>query len=173
MKFTIQTKQKNYLVGLKYKSIREVLDAIIFYDLLLPFEVVDENEKKLTAEVVSQLTKVGYKFIDKKEVLSHLPFEVQNLMNKYYRNTVVLTDLPKLAVKLLPVNDIKSIKEFYDLWDNKAVPIGKCGTKILFFDCTSGGIYLIAPDFVKDLSKKNLVTNSITDFLKLFRANVR
>ena len=47
MKYTIQTKQKNYFAGLIYKSVDDVINAIIFYDLIPPFKVFDETKKDI------------------------------------------------------------------------------------------------------------------------------
>ncbi len=173
MKYTIQTKQKNYLSGLEHNSINEVIDAIVFYDLLPPFKIFDESKNDVTNEVISKITKLGYKFIDKKKVATNIPSGLQELMNKYYRNTVTLKEIGNISVKLTTVKDIKSIKGFYDLWENKAITIGVSGSKVLFLDCSTKSICTISSTSTKDLSKKTVVSNTVTEFIKSYKANVQ
>lgn len=173
MKYTIQTKQKNYLSGLEHNSINEVMDAIVFYDLLPPFKVVDESKNDITNDIISKLTKLGYKFVDKKKVATNIPSGLQEIMNKYYRNTVTLKENGNISVKLTTVKDIKSIKGFYDLWENKAITIGVSGSKILFLDCSKKSICTISSTSIKDLSKKTIISNSVTDFIKSYKSNVK
>lgn len=173
MKYTIQTKQKNYLSGLEHNSINEVMDSIVFYDLLPPFKVVDESKNDITNDIISKLTKLGYKFVDKKKVATNIPAGLQEIMNKYYRNTVTLKENGNISVKLTTVKDIKSIKGFYDLWENKAITIGVSGSKILFLDCSTKSICTISSTSIKDLSKKTIISNSVTDFIKSYKSNVK
>ena len=173
MKYTIQTKQKNYLSGLEHNSIDEVESAIVFYDLLPPFKVFDEKKQDITEEVVSKLTAKGYKFVDKKKVAENLPSTLQQLMNKYYRNIVTLSNMKKTPIKLVTVKDIKSIDGFYELWDKNAISIGMSGTNVVFYDCKSKNICSISKSSLKDLSQKTVIFESEKEFVKDFKSNVK
>lgn len=172
MKYTIQTKQKNYLLGLVYDSIDEVIESIVFYDLLPPFKVFDELKKDVTDIIISKLSKMGYKFIDKKKVATKIPLNLQNLMNKYYKNTVILKDKENTSIKLVTVKDIKSIMGFYDLWENNAITIGISGLMVLVYDCFSKNICTISLDSMKDFSKKKVILGSVDEFIKSYYENI-
>lgn len=172
MKYTIQTKQKNYLSGLEHNSINEVMDAIVFYDLLPPFKVFDEKRKDVTNDIISRLTNSGYKFVDKKKVAETIPADLKDLMNKYYKNTVTLSSLNNLSVKLITVKDIKSIKGFYELWDKESITIGISGTNILFYELNSKDVCVIAPSSINDMTKKTVVAKTVGEFVKSFKTDV-
>ena len=172
MKYTIETKQKNYLPYLIHNTIDEVMDAVVFYDLLPPFKVFDEKRKDVTNDIISKLTNSGYKFVDKKKVAEKIPADLKDLMNKYYKNTVTLSSLNNLSVKLITVKDIKSIKGFYELWDKESITIGISGTNILFYELNSKNICVIAPASINDMTKKTVVAKTVVEFVKSFRANV-
>ena len=172
MKYIIQTKQKNYLHGLEHNSINEVMDAIVFYDLLPPFKIFDEKKNDVTNDIISKITKTGYKFIDKKKVAENIPANLQELMNKYYKNTVTLSFLNNLSVKLITVKDIKSIKGFYELWDKESITIGTSGQKILFYELNSNNICIISFSSIKNMTKKIVVAKTVDEFVKSFKANV-
>ena len=85
----------------------------------------------------------------------------------------ILKEIGNISVKLTTVKDIKSIKGFYDLWENKAITIGVSGSKVLFLDCFTKSICTISSTSTKDLSKKTVVSNTVTEFIKSYKANVQ
>lgn len=172
MKYIIQTKQKNYLAGLKYSSINEIIDAVIFYDLIPPFKVLDDKKTDVTEDVISKLMNAGYKFVDKKKVGEKIPKDLRELMNKYYKYTVNLSELNNISVKLATVKDIKSIKGFYELWNNKSITIGICESKILFYELNSKNICAIDYSSLKDMTKKIVIAKTVNNFVKSFKSNV-
>lgn len=172
MKYTIQTKQKNYLAGLIYKSVDDVINAIIFYDLIPPFKVFDETKKDITDVVLKKISEIGYKFVDKKKVASLIPNELQELMNRYYKNQIKVKKLNDFPVKLVTVKDIKSLKGFYELWDAKGIAIGTSDKEVLFFDITSSCIYKISKDSIDIIDEKKCIIATVSEFIKYLQESI-
>ena len=172
MKYIIQTKQKNYLNGLTHKKIEDVIDAVFFYDLLPPFKVLDETNNDVTDIILQKLKDIGYKFVDKKEVASLIPLDLQKLMNKYYNKFIEIDSLNKLSIKLTTIKDIKSIKGFYEIWDKKGITIGSNTDFIYFYDTEENNICAISVNSLKDLDKKKFVIAPVSDFVTGFQSRI-
>lgn len=120
--FKIQTKQTEFLNNTKLKDFKDALDNVSMFDIIPPFKVFDEVESDKTQEFLTYAENAGYIFIDKKKVLKLLPKELKDIMKKRFQKSFLVNDL---SIKLVYPDDIKSIKEFYELWNKGLISIGK------------------------------------------------
>lgn len=164
--FTIQTKQTEFLKNAKLKDYTDVLDNVSMFDLIPPFKVFDDAKNDKTQDFLNYAESKCYKFVDKKKVLKLLPKELKDIMKKRFQKPFLVNNL---SIKLVYPDDIKSIKDFYRLWDNGLISIGRIEN--------AAAIIMVKPSeekcpiyFVKeneiDECKLNLLSEDVVSFFK-------
>jgi hypothetical protein len=168
--FRIETKQTEFLKGTELESLQIVLDNICLFDLIPPFKVLNEKNEDVTVIVMNYAKENNYNFVDRKKVGKLIPSRLKKIMNKYYKKNVSLSLIKNMTVKLIPVEDIKSIEGFYEIWDHKGITIGTSNDIKIFIDTSDEkcSVYCIKECYLNDFSKKELLSASANIFVDTF-----
>lgn len=161
MNYSIETKQVSSLKGVVFSKREDVIDAIKMFDLFPPFKIFEGGKTDVTSEFLSLLGKESYPFIDTRQVAKKLPVKLKKVMNENYRANVEFDR--KYSLKLVTEDDVKSIKGFYELWEDKCITIGTIGKKPVFFNTVSKSISVV--NDINDISKCTELAKTVDDFL--------
>lgn len=140
-KYTIDTKETEFLSKAVLKNMDEVLENVAMFDLVSNFKVFDENKQDKTSEFLEFAAKKGYKFVDRRQILKYLPDELKKYLKKEFKKPVSINDL---SIKFVHPDDIKSINGFYELWEKKQITIGTYAndkTAIIYFDTADNKVH--------------------------------
>lgn len=114
-------------------SFEEILDTIVVYDIIPPFNIY-KNDIDVTDEFLRYAAKQGYEFVNQYKLAEYFPKWLVKLMDKalkerlYYEITCP-SGLIKMDV--YPVQDIKSIAGFYNLYKKNYVAFASNGKMAL------------------------------------------
>lgn len=150
-------------------SFEEVMDIIIVYDIVPPFKVY-KNNVDVTESFIQYAHDNGYIFVNQYELSEKFPLWILKQMNKAVKKRLsyeITTPSEVIHMKVYPIQDIKSIEGFYDLYKKGFIAFANNEDSILCIDIVKGSVCI-----VESKDEKYLVLFSFCSFDKI-KENIR
>ena len=129
-------------------SFEEILDTIVVYDLIPPFNVY-KNDTDVTDEFLRYAAKQGYEFVNQYKLVEDFPKWLVKLMNKAIKERLyyeITCPFGLIKMDVYPVQDIKSIDGFYKLYKKNYVTFASNGKMALCHHLSDNTFCLVECD---------------------------
>lgn len=176
--YKIVTDEQDLYSDDKYDSFESLLESFQVYDINPPFKIVGNDKHDYTKEFMSFMKMANYKFLSMTEISKFIPVELQTKMNELWKKeftvkTETMVDSPfvTLKIKLIPVEDLKSVDCFMNLWEQNILTIARADGGNYFVAIATGTqntkVFIIDADLCSQNVCKDLIVgwNSIKSFL--------